>query len=110
EKEYDSGALRKEVLEPAFDDKGEPRHALAALEQITKTLRGADATDPDRAVALCWLLHLVGDLHQPLHGTSLIASSDTYDPPLEPPHGDKGGNLVAIKVKASDRKAMVLHF
>jgi len=41
-------------------------------------------TDAERAVALCWVEHLVGDVHQPLHATSL------YSPLF--PKGDKGGN------------------
>lgn len=27
----------------------------------------AAASDADRAVALCWVMHIVGDMHQPLH-------------------------------------------
>ncbi|MFE0758821.1 S1/P1 nuclease [Inquilinus sp. NPDC058860] len=27
----------------------------------------AAASDSDRAVALCWVMHIVGDMHQPLH-------------------------------------------
>ncbi|MGO1079554.1 S1/P1 nuclease [Inquilinus sp. CA228] len=27
----------------------------------------ATASDSDRAVALCWVMHIVGDMHQPLH-------------------------------------------
>ncbi|WP_026872134.1 S1/P1 nuclease [Inquilinus limosus] len=29
--------------------------------------RDATASEADRAVALCWVLHIVGDMHQPLH-------------------------------------------
>lgn len=48
----------------------------------------ADTSLPDtaRAVALAWLLHLVGDVHQPLHASSRV----TADDPL--PRGDEGGN------------------
>src|SRR6516165_1726855 len=87
---FDEAAIRKEILEPYYDDKGEPRHALAALEQSMKQLQNADTPDADKAVALCWLGHVVGDLHQPLHGCSLIASKETLDPPLNPPGGDQG--------------------
>ena len=107
---FDEAAIRKEILEPYYDDKGEPRHALAALEQSMKQLQNADTPDADKAVALCWLGHVAGDLHQPLHGCSLIASKETYDPPLSPPGGDQGGNLVIIRVKPSDTKFTKLHF
>jgi hypothetical protein len=107
---FDAEAIRKEMLVPAFDAQGEPRHVLAALEWAMKRLQAADAPDADRAVALTWLSHLVGDLHQPLHGTALIAAKETLDPPLDPPGGDQGGNRVVIKVQADSPKAMNLHF
>jgi hypothetical protein len=37
---------------------------------------------------LVWLLHLVGDVHQPLHATSRFTHSQ--------PNGDAGGNFVAL--------------
>jgi hypothetical protein len=40
-----------------------------------------------RAVALCWVLHLIGDIHQPLHTGSLY-SADTFE------RGDLGGNRI----------------
>jgi hypothetical protein len=107
---FDVASIRKTILEPAYGENGEPRHALAALEQATKRLRAANTSDADRAVALCWLMHVGSDLHQPLHGTSLIAAKETLDPPLDPPGGDLGGNLIAIKVKADDARAVNLHF
>ncbi len=51
------------------------------------------AADPSqraesRAVALAWVLHLVGDVHQPLHTSSRVTP--------EHPAGDRGGNLVKL--------------
>lgn len=43
----------------------------------------------ERAVHLCWLLHLTGDIHQPLHCCSLLSESF--------PEGDRGGNLSLVK-------------
>ena len=54
-------------------------------------LRGVLAgSDPDelKSYDMVWLLHLVGDVHQPLHDTTRISSSQ--------PDGDQGGNLVTI--------------
>lgn len=45
-------------------------------------------TDAERAVDLCWVEHLIGDVHQPLHATS-------YYSPLFP-KGDKGGNAETL--------------
>jgi hypothetical protein len=49
----------------------------------------------NRAVRVCWLVHLVGDLHQPLHAATLI---DERRLP-EPLHDDQGGNLLAVRVE-----------
>lgn len=42
----------------------------------------------DRAVTLAWILHLVGDIHQPLHTSARV----TADAPV----GDQGGNLCKL--------------
>lgn len=47
-----------------------------------------DATPSDKALAYCWLFHLVGDLHQPMHSTALF--SERF------PTGDRGGNLIPV--------------
>jgi hypothetical protein len=68
------------------------RNVLKALEQRSKELAAAETSDSDKAVALCWLLHLIGDVHQPLHCTALFAAQFPGE------DGDMGGNLFAIKV------------
>jgi hypothetical protein len=73
-------------------------NALTAMNDNSKILGTADAKVEDRAVALAWLEHLIGDIHQPLHAASLFSS--LY------PAGDKGGNSQAIKV---DGWVMNLH-
>ncbi len=62
----------------------------------TALLTAPTATTGERAVALCWVEHLVGDVHQPLHDASL------FSPQF--PQGDKGGNLewLAANAVASD--------
>ena len=49
---------------------------------------------PERAVALCWLLHLYGDGHQPCHAGSLY-TVDAF------PDGDLGGNRIKVKDRMS---------
>ena len=49
-----------------------------------------DASDADKAVALCWILHLVGDMHQPLHNVALF--SRAYFP-----KGARGGNSINVQ-------------
>jgi hypothetical protein len=105
---FDEAAIRKSVLTPELDAKNEPRHALAALKAALSRLQDSSADPEDRAVALCWVLHLVGDLHQPLHASALIATEQSFGK-FEPPHGDEGGNLIAIKLTQDDKAATKLH-
>jgi hypothetical protein len=44
---------------------------LKALEQQAAVVRGTGPA-ADKAVAICWVLHLIGDLHQPLHVTGQL--------------------------------------
>jgi S1/P1 Nuclease len=50
--------------------------------------------DGVRSYDLTWLLHLVGDAHQPLHATSRFTQVD--------PHGDDGGNAEKIECGKRD--------
>ena len=54
------------------------------------TLADPSAADTTKAVALAWLLHLVGDLHQPLHCSSRVTPEETL------PRGDEGGNTFRL--------------
>ena len=60
----------------------------------TALLDTPTASVPDRAVALCWVEHLIGDIHQPLHATSLFSAQF--------PKGDKGGNDESLAPGAVD--------
>ena len=51
-------------------------------------LASTTATDALKSYDLTWLLHLVGDIHQPLHASTRVSSTD--------PDGDAGGNLVKL--------------
>jgi hypothetical protein len=65
-------------------------NVVQALQRVTHTLCSANAADDERALALSWLLHLLADLHQPLHTTALYAADRL-------PNGDRGGNDIAIR-------------
>jgi hypothetical protein len=58
---------------------------------------GAD--DSLKSYDLVWLLHLVGDVHQPLHCATRVSSTD--------PKGDNGGNSVKLSCSGCPRE---LHF
>jgi hypothetical protein len=53
----------------------------------------------NKAVRLCWLFHLVGDLHQPLHTTALV------DQKLfpAPNYDDAGGNFTFVRAGSKEK-------
>jgi hypothetical protein len=59
---------------------------LQALEQLVVS----DEPANQRAIFLGWILHLVGDIHQPLHTSGRVTSK-----PKEK-HGDGGGNAFML--------------
>jgi hypothetical protein len=59
-------------------------NAIERLNALTAVLRDPSVADSTRAVALAWILHLVGDIHQPLHMSSRVTTAL--------PNGDVGGN------------------
>ena len=62
----------------------EPPKVPNALTELRRILKGSSLTAYD----LPWLIHLTGDVHQPLHCSSRFTKSL--------PHGDQGGNLVYV--------------
>jgi hypothetical protein len=64
-------------------------NVVTALNTNAKILTDANAKPVDRAVALCWVIHLAGDVHQPLHAISMYSQ--------EYPDGDRGGNADVIR-------------
>lgn len=66
---------------------------LQAIEKCKADFNADGAEARDKAVALCWLLHLIGDVHQPLHAATFF-SSERFE------EGDRGGNLVPTKNKS----------
>ncbi len=59
-----------------------PPHALSGLDEAVGVLGNRNADPKARAVALAQVLHIVGDIHQPMH------AADRHD---------RGGNAVAIE-------------
>jgi hypothetical protein len=76
-------------------------NAQTQIAAFRAALSDPNKSDDIRSYDLVWLLHLVGDVHQPLHATSRFTRTQRT--------GDEGGNLVAIECGegCSDDK---LHF
>lgn len=67
----------------------EAPHAISALAAMSERLQ--EASDPEeKADALCFVLHLIGDIHQPFHCITRVT------PELPAPEGDRGGNLFKL--------------
>ena len=77
---------RSTVFEPPLRQN---LNIIQALRGNLLTWRNDTESEADKAVALCWILHLAGDLHQPLHNVALF--SKAYFP-----SGDRGGNGIDV--------------
>lgn len=74
-----------DILGEVVNSEDEVANIMNALD-YNAALLSSEETSPDlRAVALCWVLHLVGDIHQPLHVGSLYTANRFSN-------GDRGGN------------------
>lgn len=86
-------------IPPAQDIPGEAPDSVRTEDAVSNIVTGIDfntwllannqGSDAEQAVALCWVLHLMGDIHQPMHTGSLF-SETTFE------RGDLGGNRIPI--------------
>lgn len=94
-------------LTRSFSTDGTPTITLAAPNIVSLLPALADALADEslpasvRAYNLSWIIHVVGDLHQPLHGTSRSAAST--------PDGDAGANRVWVRLRGFERDSINLH-
>jgi hypothetical protein len=81
--------------DPLPDSVGEAAADIRSEESVTNIIQSLDfnsmrfsnpaLSGEERAIALCWMLHLIADLHQPLHTGALYSPELFRD-------GDRGGN------------------
>lgn len=86
---------RWHYIDAAFSNDGTPLknltdtdNAVWALENIKKVVKNNKANPYERSRFLAFFIHIVGDLHQPLHTVSYISAAH--------PDGDQGGNLYFV--------------
>lgn len=72
-----------------WDGRSNPDNLVQAMAKVTKEITATETTPDRKAMALCWIEHLTGDIHQPLHAVALFSKQF--------PKGDKGGNAFAVK-------------
>ncbi|MCC5792538.1 MAG: S1/P1 nuclease [Legionellaceae bacterium] len=75
-----------------------PVNGLKAIGMSQKLIKGQHASSFDQGLALRILLHVSGDLHQPMHTISRVSHAH--------PQGDMGGNLYLL---ANNPVALNLH-
>jgi hypothetical protein len=94
------------VIDPQFhgETEFEAMNATFALYEMQKTLKNKNKPkfNSDLALSFAWryLIHLVGDIHQPLHSASF------YSPQF--PNGDRGGNSFKVNYPG-DKQITNLH-
>lgn len=69
--------------------------AVERLIEFDKTIRDTSASDKEKAIAIAWIMHLIGDLHQPLHTSARVTETE--------PKGDQGGNLFLLTPQGTPR-------
>lgn len=72
----------------------EAPNAETGLSNSLAVLGNKNASAQDRAVALTWVLHLCGDIHQPLHASTLVTKQ-------RPQGNGAGGGFVVIDPKGN---------
>lgn len=80
---------------PVPTDQPGPDNVIVALEHNVETLK-TSTDDNARAQALRFIIHFVGDIHQPLHSSTRVDSAH--------PDGDRGGNEFFVKVPGANGK------
>ena len=63
-------------------------NAVTAIEHSIQILRSPQTSNRTKGIALRILIHVIGDIHQPLHTATRIS--------WHYPEGDRGGNLVVL--------------
>lgn len=84
---------------PVPTDLPEADNVIVALEHNVEILK-TSTDDNARAQALRFIIHFVGDIHQPLHCSTRVDSNHR--------EGDRGGNEFMVKVRDADGKSKTL--
>jgi hypothetical protein len=65
-------------------------NAIQTIRLCRSMLANPSTSKEEKAIMLAWLVHVVGDIHQPLHSSALF-SQNLF------PKGDHGGNHILTK-------------
>jgi hypothetical protein len=81
------GTLKENISLDPPDSEQENMNVVQVIRLARRLLADNSTPDAKKAVMLCWVMHDVGDIHQPLHSTALY-SKNLF------PTGDRGGNSI----------------
>ena len=70
--------------------------AVPQMIEFDKVARDPAVSDAQKAIAIAWLEHLIGDIHQPLHASARVSDLE--------PKGDMGGNTFLLTPKDTPRE------
>jgi hypothetical protein len=88
---YDSTNQKTSLIEgPLVLNEPDIPNVISQLKIEIEKVNDLSLSKEKRAMALSWVIHLIGDIHQPLHCASLF--NETV------PKGDKGGNKSYVLV------------
>src|SRR2546430_399218 len=73
-----------------------PPTALSKINAFRKQIGNSRTDAAVQVFQLPWLLHLIGDVHQPLHCTTRVLKTQ-IDRKTHLPTGDRGGNKVIVR-------------
>jgi hypothetical protein len=85
QRRLESGLKLYVSRQPPDDPDETGMNIIQAVKNSSRIVGDANAPANKRAVHLCWLIHLAGDSHQPLHAGALYTANRF-------PRGDEGGN------------------
>ena len=95
-------------IDYAFSTDGTPLKNLVdsdniiwVINQIEPLIKNTNANPFEHGRFLAFLVHVVGDIHQPLHTVSRIS--------VEYPDGDRGGNLYRVRYPSGSGQLVNLH-
>lgn len=87
--EHSNWHYQNRPIETTGDFGADNGEMVQRLKENIEVLGDVHRAPAERAVALCWVAHLVGDIHQPLH------NSNSFRPEFLP-RGDEGGNRFKV--------------
>jgi hypothetical protein len=86
-----NGVAQSTVLSDKIDPGVDPQelNAVQAVQMCLARIASPNTPKEKKAVYFLWVMHIVTDLHQPLHSTSLYSRGR-----FSAPGGDRGGNSI----------------